>query len=290
MDIKTFSQSCNVVSKLEDAVESSNPKAFYTALQYAVLCKKVKASKKELLETYKGLYKNDAGFYNEKYAIFTYSDSGKRLYEETCYKAPASAQEMLKPLEERELTDECKALIKAGKAVLDEKEYVFSKLQDEFKDTSVSSISVEDLIKLGQDDFDVVSTKLADEYQKAAVANIINKSSISLYLEQRYAIKTKLAQSYLTNKDAESKQILVIGASKLGISVEDYAKMIIAKNKEWTDKSDQLTAMIDEYRVAVKALFFKSPKDAIQALIDANEVAKDPTPEKVEEVFGKIIK
>ena len=289
MNIKTFKQSCNVVSKLEDAVKTSNPKAFYTALQYAVLCKKVKARKQELVEEYRKLYKNEAGFYKEKYAIFTYNKSGKKIFNDECYKKPESAKDMLKPIEERELTEECKALIEAGKVILTEEEYVDIKLQEEFNNVTVESIDVKDLIELGADDFDKVSTQLADEYQKAAVAKVINKPSVSLFLEQRYDIKTKLAQSYLKNKDKAAEQILSIGASKLGISVEDYAKMIVTKNKEWSDKSNELTAMIDEYRVAVKALFQKSPKDAIQALIDANEVAKDPTPEKVNEVFNKLV-
>lgn len=289
MNIKTFNQSCNVVSKLEDAVRASNPKAFYTALQYAVLCKKVKARKQELVEEYRKLYKNEAGFYKETYAVYTYAKSGKKLFSDVCYKAPITSTDMLKPMEDRELTEECKALVEAGKAILTEEEYVDSKLQEEFNNVTVESIDVKDLVELGADDFDKVSTQLADEYQKAAVAKVINKPSVSLFLEQRYDIKTKLAQSYLKNKDKAAEQILSIGASKLGISVEDYAKMIVTKNKEWSNKSDELTAMIDEYRVAVKALFQKSPKDAIQALIDANEVAKDPTPEKVNEVFNKLV-
>jgi len=290
MDINTFKQSCNVVNKLKQALENNNPKAFYTALQYEVLCKKVKLRKKEIENEYADKYMNAAGFYNEKFAVYTLTENGKKLFKPECYMPIKTITEMELPLEDRELTDECKELIKNNKDIPSMETYVNNKLQEEFKDITVEDVSAEELIGLGESSFDIITTKLADEYQKAAVGNIINKKQISLFLEQRYDIKTNLAKAYLKNKDPKIGNILNIGASKLGITIEDYAKMIVSKNDEWSKKTGTMAAMIDEYRVAVKALFLKSPKEAIEALLEANKVAKNPTPEKVNEVFNALVK
>jgi hypothetical protein len=277
-----------VVPKLVEAINSGKPEAFYTALKYEILRQKEEKIIKDLEQEYKSKYMNPAGFYKESYAIYTTIDNqGRKVYKLDCYKKPKSIEDIKKPLAERELKDECKKLIEAGKSIPTLELYINLTLPSRIAKLLNEDVTKEEMIEYGKEAFDKITTMIADKYHKKAEELVAQKSEVTLYQKERYNTKLSLAKKYLETGDEKAKELLSIGASKMGIDVDTYANNIVQAAEAWNSALEKYETLIDEYRVAVKSIFFKDPMAAINILIEANEVMENPSVETINNIFNK---
>jgi hypothetical protein len=277
-----------VVPKIVEAIANGKPEAFYTALKYEILRQKEEKIIEEIKQEYKSNYMNPAGFYKENYAVYTAIDKqGRKVYELNCYKEPKTIEDIKKPLAERELKDECKKLIEAGKTIPTLELYINLTLPSRIAKFLNEDVAKEEMIEYGKEAFDKITTMIADKYHKKAEELVAQKPDVTLYQKERYNTKLSLAKRYLETGDKEAKELLSVGAVKLGIDVDTYANSIINSAKVWNTALEKYETLIDEYRIAVKSVFFKDPMAAINILVEASKVMKNPTVETINNIFKK---
>jgi len=274
--------------KLIEAVKLNKPDAFLTALKYQIVSEKRDSFLKEIKEDYKSTYLNNAGFFKEKFVIYTQVDeNGLKTYEYKNYKPATSSVELKLPLNKRELTDEAKALVEAGKVVPTLELFIEQELEKRMKDIDIDSLSTEDLINEGYAPFDLITTYIADLYHKKAEEAVAQKPDVTIYQQQRYNAKLELAKKYLETGDEEAKAMLSVFADKVDITVDTYANSIVESATAWTKELNKLQVLIDEYRISVKHVYKVNPMAAINILIEAHKVFDNPSIDAINAIFDK---
>ncbi len=275
--------SCNVVKNIDDAIKSNKPDAYLTAIKYAVLCKKANELVDKYVKEYETKLMLPGGFYNDKYAVYYDVIDGYKVFNTDCYKEPTTHEEFLTPFYKRPLKDECQKLVDEGKVIPSRDLYV--KLNVELQLPTPDEISKEDIVKFGATAFDILTTRIADHFYNLIQQIIADKPDVTQELKERYNAKLELAKAYLNNKDANAERVLSISAKILGISVEDYAKRIVEAAEKWTNLLDYYATLIDEYRIAVKTVFYKDPFAAIDILKKAKDLTTESSEEDVIAIF-----
>jgi len=276
---------CNVVKNIDDAVKSNKPDAYLTAIKYAVVCNKAKELVQKYIEEYEKRFMSPGGFYNNRYAIYYDIIDDVKVFDKDCYEGPKTYEDFVKPYYKRSLKPGCKKLVDEGKAIPSKDLYV--RLNVEKQLPNPKDVSSEEIIKYGADAFDILTTRIADYFYNLIQKIITEKPDVTQELKERYNAKLEMAKAYLENKDENAKRILSISAKILGISVDEYAKRIVEAGEQWTNALDYYATLIDEYRVAVKSVFYKDPIAAINILKEARNLNTTSTEEEVVAVFAK---
>ena len=276
---------CKVIPDLKDAVKSGSPIAFLESLKYQIACKKVEDKIEEFRKEYNKLYKNEAGFYKEKYVICIDIKDGVKVFDKDCYEV-RSTEDLIIPLHLRPLKEECKKLIKTGKAIPSEEFFIQQKMEELNLDKVIKNITKEELIEYGFNPFDATVTYVADLIHDKVSKMLAQKAAVTEKQEKRYQTKYQIAKRVL-NGETEAKKLLLLEAKLLGMDVKDYASIIVKMGDDWRRGIEYYETKIEAFRVAVKNAYKENPIAAVNILIEANNLKPTATDEEIAAIFAK---